>query len=123
MKLKNKIVLITGASSGIGAATARVTAREGAHVLLLARSQEKLDDLAQEIRREGGQARVYPVDMTDAQAVAGVAGRITRDVGTPDIIVNNAGAGRWLSMEETSSEEAVAMMAAPYFAAFFLTRC
>jgi short-subunit dehydrogenase len=54
MKLKNKTLLITGASSGIGAATARAGAREGAHVLMLARSQEKLDDLAEEIRREGG---------------------------------------------------------------------
>jgi len=122
MKLKNKIMLITGASSGIGAATARAAAREGAHVLLLARSQGKLEHLAEEIRRGGGQAWVYPVDMTNAQAVAEVAGRITRDVGTPDIVVNNAGAGRWLSMEETGSEEAVAMMAAPYLAAFFLTR-
>ncbi len=83
MKLKNKILLITGASSGIGAATARAAAREGAHVLLLARSQEILDDLAEEIRHNGGQAQAYPVDLTDAQAVAEVARRITRDVGIP----------------------------------------
>ena len=105
MKLKNKIMLITGASSGAGAATARAAAREGAHVLLLARSQEKLDDLAEEIRREGGQARVYTVDITDAQAEAEVAGRITRDVGSVQIVENNAGAGRWLSMEETSRKK------------------
>jgi len=122
MKLKGKILVITGASSGIGAATARAAAREGARVVLLARSQGKLEDLAEEIRREGGQAWVYPVDLTDDQAVAEVAERITREVGTPDILVNNAGVGRWLATEETSAEEAVSMMAAPYFAAFFLTR-
>lgn len=122
MRLKDKILVITGASSGIGAETARAAAREGAHVLLLARSQEKLNSLAEEIRRKGGQARVYPADLTDAQAVTEVAGRITREVGTPDVIVNTAGTGRWLSTEETSAEEAVTIMAAPYFAAFFLTR-
>lgn len=122
MELKEKILLVTGASSGIGASTARLAAREGARVLLLARSEEKLECLAGEIRREGGRAWVYPVDLTDAEAVAEVARRITREVGTPDIIVNNAGAGRWLSLEETGSEEAVTMMAVPYFAAVFLTR-
>jgi short-subunit dehydrogenase len=122
MKLKGKILVITGASSGIGAATARAAAREGARVLLLARSKGKLDDLAEEMRREGGQVCAYPVDLTDAQAVAEVATRITREVGTPDILVKTAGFGRWLSTEETSPEEAVSMMAAPYFATFFLTR-
>ena len=51
MKLKNKTLLITGASSGIGAATARAAAREGARVLLLARSQEQLGRLAEKIRQ------------------------------------------------------------------------
>jgi NADP-dependent 3-hydroxy acid dehydrogenase YdfG len=56
MNLRGKVMLITGASSGIGAATARAAACEGAYVLLLARSQEKLDRLAEEIRQEGSQA-------------------------------------------------------------------
>ncbi len=104
MKLKDKILLITGASSGIGAATARAAAREGARVLLLARSREQLDRLAEEIRREEGQAWAYLVDLTDAQVVAEVARRITRDVGTPDILVNNNLAERDLRMAKVQQK-------------------
>jgi short-subunit dehydrogenase len=122
MNLKNRKILITGASSGIGAATAVAAAREGAQMLLLARNQTRLDQVAASIRQGGGRAQVYPVDLTDAQAVQQVAARIKQEVGVPDILLNNAGAGQWLSVEETSPEAAVSMMAAPYFAAFFTTR-
>ncbi len=54
--------------------------------------------------------------------VATVARRITEDLATPDIVVNNAGAGRWLFVDETTPAEAVQMMAVPYFAAFNVTR-
>ena len=64
----------------------------------------------------------YAVDLTVADAVSEVAKRITAEVGTPDIIFNNAGVGKWLSVEETDPDEAVKMMASPYFAAFFVTR-
>ena len=111
MNLNGKIMVITGASSGIGAATARAAAQEGASVVLLARSQSKLETVAEDIRRSGKIAHVYAVDLTIADAVGEVARRIASEVGTPDIIFNNAGAGKWLSVEETEPDEAMKMMA------------
>ena len=122
MNINDKIMVITGASSGIGAATARAAAQEGAKVVLLARTQSKLEQVAQDIRQGGGVAHVYPVDLTNADAVGQTAERITAEIGTPDIVFNNAGVGKWLSVEETEPDEAVKMMASPYFAAFFVTR-
>ena len=122
MEMRNALALITGASGGIGAATARAMAAAGAKVVLLARTQSKLDAVAADIRTAGGEAFVYPCDLSDADAVNATAERIKAEVGVPDILVNNAGAGRWLAVEETDAEEAVAMMSTPYFAAFFMTR-
>ena len=122
MNLENRVALVTGASSGIGAATARALAREGAHVCLLARTESALTDVADEIRAVGGTADVYPVDLSDFDAVEAVAERIESDLGTPDVIVNNAGAGRFLAIEETSPEQAEDMMRVPYLAAFAVTR-
>jgi short-subunit dehydrogenase len=122
MQIDGRTVLITGASSGIGAATARAMARKGARVILLARTQNALESVAAEITASGGKAHAYPVDLADAQAVDQTAKAISAEVGTPDILINNAGAGRWLFVEETSPEEMVSMMAVPYFAAFYITR-
>jgi uncharacterized protein len=119
MNPRGKTALITGASSGIGAATARALADAGARVLLLARRAAELERVASSIST--GAAATYPVDLSSAAAVAQVAERITANVGTPDIIVNNAGAGRWKFVDETSPREAVEMMAVPYFAAFYVT--
>src|SRR5574341_798634 len=99
--IKDSLVVVTGASSGIGAATEKVVA---------------------EITAEGGAARAYSVDLADAEAVETAAKAIREEMGIPDIVVNNAGAGRWLFVEETSPTEMRQMMAAPYFAAFYMTR-
>ena len=120
--MASKLVLVTGASSGIGAATAKLYGARGAHVLLLARNETKLDEVAAAIRRNGGAASPYAVDLADASAIAETSARIKREAGTPDILINNAGAGRWLSVLETSAEEALAMIEVPYLAAFNLTR-
>lgn len=122
MHIHGKTVLVTGASGGIGAAIAKAMAKAGGRVLLLARREEELRRVADEIRQAGGDARAYPVDLADSAAVTAVAQRIKAEAGVPDIIVNNAGAGKWRFVEETSPEEAVQMMAVPYFAAFFVTR-
>jgi short-subunit dehydrogenase len=121
MMIKEKVVVVTGASSGIGAATAKAMAKAGGRVALLARSKDLLDQVAAEISSAGGVARGYLVDLADADAVAVVAKQITEELGTPDIIINNAGAGKWLFVDETTPAQAVQMMAVPYFAAFNVT--
>ena len=117
-----KLVLVTGASSGIGEATARLYGARGAHVLLLARNASRLEAVSQAIRKNGGTATAYPVDLADDAATQTLAQRITSEIGTPDILINNAGAGHWKKFLETTPEEARAMMVVPYFAAFDLTR-
>ncbi|XSG83457.1 MAG: SDR family NAD(P)-dependent oxidoreductase [Methyloligella sp. ZOD6] len=120
--MSGKLALITGASSGIGAETAKHLAAKGYHCLLLARNRERLETVAGDIREAGGQADIYSVDLSDAPAVERIAQTILDDAGPPDVLINNAGAGRWKAFLETSAEEAVAMMAVPYFAGVYLTR-
>ena len=117
-----KLVVITGASSGIGEATAKRYGASGAHVVLLARSADRLAAVAESIRKAGGAATPYAVDLSDSRATAETAAHIARDLGTPDILINNAGAGRWLPMTETTAEEALAMIEVPYLAGLNLTR-
>lgn len=83
---------MTGASHGIGRATAIRFARAGATVLLVARSADVLDELAEQLRADGGSAFALPADLSDAeQAVPALARRILEEHGPPDVIVNNAG--------------------------------
>ena len=119
MDLNNKIVLITGASSGIGEAYAKHIASEGAKIILQARSMDKLDALAIEINEKGGLAYPFPTDLTDVKAVKEQAIKIKREVGIPDVIVNSAGAGNWLSIFDTSERDFSDMMASPYFATVY----
>ena len=121
MELKNKLILITGASSGIGAATAKAAARAGMSVALVARTQANLDKVAAEIRQNGGQAFVCAVDLANPQATLKMTEEIAKELGTPDVLFNNAGAGRWRFTDETSNEEAGQMIAVPYLSAFYVT--
>jgi NADP-dependent 3-hydroxy acid dehydrogenase YdfG len=89
--LTGTVALVTGASSGIGAATARALAAQGAAVALAARRKNRLDELAAEIKKSGGRALVLETDVTDkGQATAAVDAAV-RDLGRLDILVNNAG--------------------------------
>jgi short-subunit dehydrogenase len=96
--LENKIVLITGASSGFGEDTARLFAKEGATVLLAARRVDRLTALAEEIRAVGGQAFAVPLDVAELSQVEEAVQTILDNFGRIDILINNAGFGRldWL---------------------------
>ena len=122
MKLVGKTVLITGASHGIGAGTARVLAAHGARVALVARDPEALAAVADEVRTGGGTAETFSADLTDIERVSALQAEVSDRWGTPDVIVNSAGAGHFLFIEETKMEDFVTQMAAPYFAACFVTR-
>ncbi len=113
-----RLVLITGASSGIGAASARAFVNDGCKVVLVARTREKLASLAASL---GANAFVEACDASDGDAVLAMAERVTREHGTPDVIVNAAGAGEWKLIEDTTPKEALTMMEAPYHAAFNTT--
>lgn len=86
-----KTALVTGASYGIGEATARSLAAAGATVLVVARSEERLGDLAASINAGGGRAVAYPTDLTDESAVSALGKQITEEHGPLDIVVSNAG--------------------------------
>src|SRR5687768_8838763 len=121
MDLRGRLIVVTGASSGIGREVALAFAREGAVALALARRAERLDELVREIESAGGRAHAYPVDLGDVAAAKQVGEQIVREHGAPVALVNNAGAGRWLAIDETDPAEAVAMTAVPYLGAFSLT--
>jgi NADP-dependent 3-hydroxy acid dehydrogenase YdfG len=87
----DKIVLITGASSGIGKATARVLANAGMTVVLGARRTNRLEELAGEITAAGGNARIRRLDVTDREDVAAFAQSALDEFGRIDVLVNNAG--------------------------------
>ena len=121
MQIAGKLALVTGASSGIGEATARLLASKRARVALVARSAEKLAAVAKAIEAEGAEAVPFACDLANSDAVAQMSAAVLAQLGAPDIIVNNAGAGRWLSTLETEPEEARQIIEAPYLAAFFVT--
>jgi hypothetical protein len=93
---------------------------------LLARNAERLDSVATSIlegkgisvtlvvRKSGGTATAFPIDLADSDAIRQLSARITSDIGTPDVLINNAGAGGWLPFDVTTVEEAGTMLAVPY---------
>lgn len=113
-----RLAVITGASSGIGAATARELASQGYKIVLVARRRSRLEELAAEM---GDNAVVESCDVSDGEAVLAMAERVRRSRGVPEVIVNCAGVGRWEFIEDTLPVETVTMMQAPYFAAFNVT--
>lgn len=90
-RLEGTVALVTGASSGIGRATALELAREGASVAVVGRREDRLTDLAAEITGAGGKALAVPADITTAQTAAEAVERTVENLGRLDILVNNAG--------------------------------
>ncbi len=107
---EDKIAVVTGASSGIGAATAKRLAREGLRVLLVARRQDRLEALAQEIRQAGGQAVPLAADLRREADRLRVFQEIAGRFGGIDVLVNNAGLGWYGYGDEMSWKTALEML-------------
>jgi NAD(P)-dependent dehydrogenase (short-subunit alcohol dehydrogenase family) len=93
MEIRNSIIIITGASSGIGAATARELARQGATIVLAARRAEQLNALAAEIEWAGGRALAVPTDISQREAIDRLVQTTIDTYGRVDVLINNAGIG------------------------------
>jgi NAD(P)-dependent dehydrogenase (short-subunit alcohol dehydrogenase family) len=87
----SRIALVTGASRGIGYATARALARQGAHIVAVARTQGGLEELDDEIRKDGGSATLVPLNITDFDGIARLGAALNERHGKLDILVGNAG--------------------------------
>jgi NAD(P)-dependent dehydrogenase (short-subunit alcohol dehydrogenase family) len=122
MQIKGKKVIVTGASSGIGRATALSLARWGADVALVARRGELLEQVAEEARSAGVRALVFPCDVSNPDAVEATFRRIQEELGGPDILVNAAGSGVWKPFSEITTSEHRAMMDVNYWGAFHWIR-
>ena len=121
--LAGRTVLVTGASSGIGEATAHAVARRGATVLLVARRQDELDRVAREIGERGGRAAAYVADLTDGDAVDALVRRVLEEHGAVDYLVNNAGRSirRSLALSYDRCHDFERTMAVNYFGPVRLT--
>lgn len=91
LPLSSRIAIVTGASRGIGYATARALARAGAHVIAVARTQGGLEELDDDIRKDGGTATLVPLDITDSDGIARLGAALHERHGKLDILIGNAG--------------------------------
>ncbi|MCC3765091.1 SDR family oxidoreductase [Glycomyces sp. TRM65418] len=105
MPLSGRVAVVTGASSGLGEATAELLAERGAKVAVLARRADRLAALVERIERRGGTALAVAVDVTDAEAVRGAAERTRAELGTADLLFNNAGVMLAAPITEVRADE------------------
>ena len=108
--INNKVVLITGGSTGIGAEVARLLASQGATVAIAARRKDKLDEVVATIEAAGGTARAYSLDVTDKRQVEAVVAATVADFGKLDVLINNAGLMPIRPMAEANTDEWDAMI-------------
>lgn len=120
--LTEKVSIITGASSGIGAALAQLLAREGSTVVLAARRTERLEAVAHAIRRGGGTALALAADVTNRDDAESVVDRTVREFGRIDVLVNNAGRGHFASVEDTTDAVLGTMFSVNVYSLWYTTR-
>lgn len=121
-KLAGKVAIITGASAGIGQASARALAREGARLVLSARRQERLDALIQEVRSLGSEALAVVGDAREEATAANAVAAAMSSFGSIDILLNNVGVGNYKKLIDTSLDDYVEMMDANVRTTFLFSR-
>jgi len=121
-KLTGATALVTGASAGIGWASALALAGEGANVVLTARRQGRLDELAQAVRDAGGQAVTVAGDARDEETARRSVDAALDSYGKIDILINNAGVGNYKNIVETSADDYDEMMDSNVRSTFLFTR-
>lgn len=122
ISIKDRIAIVTGASSGIGWGIAKALAAEGAVTVLAARSAEKLQMLAAEIEAGGGRAIVVPTDVTEEKQVDELFARVKERHGRVDILINNAGVADHTPIENLTSERWHEVIAANLHSVFYCSR-
>ena len=120
MDINSKVAIVTGASSGIGAAFSEALIEKGAHVYGLARSTDKLEKVRQ---RLGDSFEPVSLDVTDHEAIESWTDSTFDDVHAPDILVNNAGVAAFGQVEELDIDDWDAMINTNISGVFYLTRC
>ncbi len=103
--LKSKIVVITGASAGLGRATAKAFGAAGAKVVALARNRESLEGTKQEVEKAGGECFYYPLDVADYEKVESTVQTIEKEIGPVDVWINNAMTSVFSPIKEMNSKE------------------
>ncbi|WP_375416686.1 SDR family oxidoreductase [uncultured Hymenobacter sp.] len=121
-KLTGKVALITGASAGIGAACAHALAAEGARLVLTARRQERLEALAAELRAQGNEVVVVAGDARQEDTAQRAVQAAQGSFGQLDILLNNAGAGNYKNLADTSADEYDELMDTNMRSTFLFTR-
>jgi NADP-dependent 3-hydroxy acid dehydrogenase YdfG len=104
-EIQNKVVIITGASSGLGEATAKRLAKNGAKLMLAARREDRLQELVAKIEQDGGTAKYQITDVSDRSQVEALAKATQQAYGRIDVLVNNAGLMPLSPLDETKVEE------------------
>lgn len=121
MKIRGATAIVTGASSGIGAATAVELARRGATVVAVARRADRLVEVVEHCKRHGTEALAQPADISDRAACDEVAAAVAARFGKVDIVVNNAGISLRRHAARASVEEIERVMQINFFGAVYLT--
>ncbi|GAA0378383.1 3-ketoacyl-ACP reductase [Bacillus horti] len=120
--IKGKTALITGSGKGIGKATAIALAKEGVHVGLMARTEADLKSLAAEIEPTGVKVAYATADIASLEQVEKAVGSLTSEVGSFDILINNAGIGRFGGFLDLSPEEWKAIIDVNLMGTYYVTR-
>lgn len=122
VSLKNKVVLITGASSGIGAAACAEFAKKGSTVVLAARRKERLDAVADSLKKYSVRTLVQTCDVSKREQVERMAEQVLGELGGVDVLVNNAGFAIWGSVKDLTVDEIESQMATNYLGMVYCTK-